>query len=119
MKCYFKYLYVFVFVEDMEMKIDLFKNKYISEVLEEGKMVDMVIVGVLSFYNYSIMEEIGYINFEDIEELCYKDVVGDINLCFFIVDGKEVKIEINIYVIGFSLEELKNIFIVVVFVNGL
>ncbi len=109
MKCHSKYLYAPALVEDTEMKTDLSKNKYISEVLEEGKTVDMAIVGVSSPYNHSTMEEIGYINSEDIEELRYKDVVGDINSRFFTADGKEAKTEINTHVIGLSLEELKNI----------
>lgn len=119
MKCHSKYMYAPALVEDTEMKTDLSKNKYISEVLEEGKTVDMAIVGVSSPYNHSTMEEIGYINSEDIEELRYKDVVGDINSRFFTADGKEAKTEINTHVIGLSLEELKNIPTVVALANGL
>ncbi|QIQ22374.1 sugar-binding transcriptional regulator [Zophobihabitans entericus] len=118
MQCTCKYLYAPALVDDTEMKKDLCKNKYISEVLNEGKTVEMAIVGISSPYNKNTMKEIGYITDKDIEELRYYDVVGDSNSRFYTADGKEAKCPINEHVIGLSLEELRKIPTVVAIVGG-
>lgn len=118
MQCECKYLYAPALVEDKSMKHDLCNNKYINEVLHEGKSVDMAIVGISSPYNKSTMEEIGYITDKDIEELRYHDVVGDTNSRFYTAEGKEATCQINENVIGLSLNELRKIPTVVAIVGG-
>lgn len=112
-----KYLYAPALVDDQKLKDDLVKNQYISEVLEEGKKVDMAIVGVSSLNNRNTMKEIGYLSSEDVEHLLEKEVVGDINSRFYTEMGKEATSKINDLVIGQSLEDLKKIPIVIALAN--
>ena len=118
MQCTCKYLYAPALVEDQTMKNDLCKNKYINEVLNEGKTVDMAIVGISNPYQNSTMEEIGYINKKDLEEFRYYDVVGDCNSRFYTSDGKEANSPINQRIIGLSLDDLREIPTVVAIVSG-
>ncbi|NUF26926.1 sugar-binding transcriptional regulator [Gilliamella sp. ESL0254] len=118
MQCTCKYLYAPALVEDQTMKTDLCKNKYINEVLNEGKSVDMAIVGIANPYHLSTMEEIGYITNRDLEEFRYYDVVGDCNSRFYTSDGSEAKSPINNRVIGLGLDDLRKIPTVVAIVSG-
>jgi len=118
MQCNCKYLYAPALVEDKAMKHDLCNNKYINEVLNEGKTVDMAIVGISSPYGQNTMKDIGYIADKDVEELRYYDVVGDSNSHFYTADGKEANCPLNEHVIGLSLAELKKIPTVVAIVGG-
>lgn len=118
MQCNCKYLYAPALVEDKAMKQDLCNNKYINEVLNEGKTVDMAIVGISSPYGQNTMKDIGYITDKDVEELRYYDVVGDSNSHFYTADGTEANCPLNEHVIGLSLAELKKIPTVVAIVGG-
>lgn len=118
MQCTCKYLYAPALVEDETMRKDLCKNKYINEVLNEGKTVDMAIVGISNPYHNSTMEEIGYINNKDLEEFRYYDVVGDCNSRFYTSDGNESKSPINHRIIGLGLDDLRKIPTVVAIVSG-
>ena len=118
MQCTCKYLYAPALVEDQTMKLDLSKNKYINEVLNEGKTVDMAIVGIANPYHNSTMQEIGYINNKDLEEFRYYDVVGDCNSRFYTSDGEEANSPINQRIIGLSLDDLREIPTVVAIVSG-
>lgn len=118
MQCDCKYLYAPALVDDTNMKDDLSKNKYIKEVIDEGKKVDMAIIAVSSPYANSTMREIGYITDKDIEEMRYYDVVGDSNSHFYVEDGSEAKCPLNERVIGLNLDELRNIPLVATIVTG-
>lgn len=118
MQCDCKYLYAPALVDDDAMKQDLSNNKYIKEVLNEGKTVDMAIVGISTPYGYNTMKEIGYISDKNIEELRYYDVVGDCNSHFYTAEGKKADCPLNEHVIGLNLDELKKIPTVVAIVGG-
>lgn len=113
-----KYLYAPALVDEISMKEDLIKNKYISEVLEAGKNVDMALVGIGTPYN-STMQEIGYLIPEDFTELKKNKVVGDMNSRFYNKQGEEAATIINQQVIGVSLDELKNIPTLVTFAHDI
>lgn len=107
-KC--KYLYVPALVDNQEMKTYLLENEAIKGVLEAGRNVDFALVGLASpFIENNTMLQIGYITPEDVTQLKAAQVVGDINSRFFSDDGEESDCEINQYVMGINLADLKNI----------
>lgn len=112
------YLYAPAIVETSELKERLIESEDISSVLQEGKNVDMAVIGIGNPYKESTMKEIGYVKKDDIEELKSSGVIGDINSKFFDSSGKQTKISLNERVIGIDLEELKEINKVIGVVNG-
>lgn len=104
-----KYLYAPALVSNTFMRKEFEKNVYINEILSEAKNVSLAIVSIASPSHFNTMEEIGYINKNDIIELKEIGVVGDINSRFYNKNGEEVDHPINNNVIGLDIEELKRI----------
>ncbi|WP_394237734.1 sugar-binding transcriptional regulator [Niallia oryzisoli] len=112
------YLYVPAIIETNELK-ELLVNMYdVNSVLEAGQKVDMALVGIGNPYQHSILREVGYISDEDIEEFRKAGAVGDISSRFVNIDGKPVDHSINEKVIGITLEQLKEIPIVIGVAEG-
>ncbi|EEI59059.1 putative sugar-binding domain protein [Enterococcus faecium TX1330] len=104
-----KYLYAPALVSNPRIKEDLFENPTIYSVIEEGRVVDIALVGVASPFEKSTMAEIGYIKEQDISELKKSGIKGDINSRFFDENGKEADCQLNKSVIGVNLEDIKKI----------
>lgn len=104
-----KYLYAPALLANEALKKELVNNKAIHTVLEEGRKVELAVVGISSPYEASTMESIGYINKADIEELKKSGIVGDINSRFFNEEGIEADCTINRNVIGLNLSDLREI----------
>lgn len=102
-------LYSPAIVETEELRDMLTVVPNIASVLEEGKQCDVALVGIGNPYAHSTMEEIGYINRSELEQLKDAQVVGDINSCFIEADGRISSHSINRRVIGIDLEHLKKI----------
>lgn len=107
------YLYAPAFVEKEELRTRLESMADISSVLDKGREVDIAVVGIGNPVKHSTMERIGYLNNKDLEELKSKGAVGDISSRFYDIDGREVDVSLNNRVIGITLEDLKNISLVV------
>lgn len=112
------YLYAPAIVESKELKERLIQSTDISSVLEEGRNVDMAIVGIGNPYKNSTMKEIGYVTEDDIEKLKQSGIIGDINSQFFDKTGEQPNTLLNERVIGIDLEDLKQIPKVIAVVNG-
>ncbi|WP_229683106.1 sugar-binding transcriptional regulator [Virgibacillus oceani] len=112
------YLYAPAMVDTAELKNRLIESEDISVVLNEGKNVDMALIGIGDPYQGSTMKEIGYLKDEDIKELKNASVVGDISSKFFDANGQQVKHTLNDRVIGIDLHDLKNVKEVVAIANG-
>lgn len=107
-KC--KYLYVPALVDNQAIKSYLLENEAIKAVLGAGRKVDLALVGLASpFSKNNTMLQIGYINTEDVAQLKTAQVVGDINSRFFDEQGNESECQINQYVMGINLADLKKI----------
>ena len=104
-----KYLYAPALVSNPRIKEDLFENPTIYSVIEEGRVVDIALVGVACPFEKSTMAEIGYIKEQDISELKKSGIKGDINSRFFDENGKEADCQLNKSVIGVNLEDIKKI----------
>jgi DNA-binding transcriptional regulator LsrR (DeoR family) len=112
------YLYAPAMVESEDLKERLVNSKDILNVLEEGRNVDMAIVGLGNPFKSSTMEKIGYLEEADLVSLRKAGAVGDISSRFFDAVGKEIDHPLNNQVIGLNMKEIKNIPEVVGIVEG-
>ncbi|SEP77752.1 DNA-binding transcriptional regulator LsrR, DeoR family [Virgibacillus subterraneus] len=103
------YLYAPAVAETADLKHAIKNSKDVAAVLEEGRKVDIAIVGVSSPSCESTMVGMGYLNEQDVRTLKDSGAVGDINSCFYNRDGQLVQHPINDRVIGLDLEEIKEI----------
>jgi DNA-binding transcriptional regulator LsrR (DeoR family) len=113
------YLYVPAFIDSEELKERLVNMNDVKSVLEEGKSVDMALVGIGNPYQNSILKEVGYLQEKDIEEFREIKAVGDISSRFIDSNGHPIHHIINEKVIGITLEEIKNIPLVIGVVEGI
>jgi Transcriptional regulator, contains sigma factor-related N-terminal domain len=102
-------LYSPAIVESVELRDMLTAVPDIAFVLEEGKQCDVALVGIGNPFANSTMEETGYVNKNELEELKKHGVVGDINSFFIEADGRPSSHSINQRVIGIGLDHLKKI----------
>ncbi|WP_152657860.1 sugar-binding transcriptional regulator [Oceanobacillus sp. CFH 90083] len=112
------YLYAPAMTETSELRERLMKMDDINEVLQEAATVDIALVGLANPYVQSTLEEIGYLNQNDLEQLRQFGVVGDMGFRFFDLNGKQVDSSFNKKVIGISLEQLRHIQKVIGVVSG-
>ena len=113
-----KYLYSPALVSNELIREELSSNNAIQSILEEGKTVDLALIGISSLDQESNMRKIGFLREEDATELKGHNAVGVINSRFFNQEGKEVDSEINKNVIGLNLEELRKIPAIMTVVYG-
>ena len=113
-----KYLYAPALVSNSVLHEELSSNRAIQSVLEEGRFVELALVGISSLDQETNMRRIGYLSVEDVGELAEKEVVGVINSRFFDKHGTEVDADINQNVLGVSLTDLRNIPLVMTVVYG-
>ncbi|MGO4927119.1 sugar-binding transcriptional regulator [Fundicoccus sp. Sow4_D5] len=113
-----KYLYAPALVSNQVLHEELSNNRAIQSVLEEGRFVELALVGISSLDQETNMRRIGYLSVEDVSELAEKEVVGVINSRFFDKTGTEVKADINQNVLGVSLTDLADIPLVMTVVYG-
>lgn len=104
------YLYAPAIVDSADLKERLTNTEEFAEVLNEGKNVDIAIVGIGNPLIDSTMKEIGYLDKTDLNEIKEAGIVGDINSQFFDETGNVYsQSAINDRVIGISLDDLKGI----------
>jgi DNA-binding transcriptional regulator LsrR (DeoR family) len=113
------YLYVPAFIESEDLKERLVKMNDVKHVLEEGKNVDMALVGLGNPYHDSILKKIGYLNDQDIEEFKKVGAVGDISSRFVNINGEPINHTINERVIGIKLEDINQIKFVIGVAEGM
>jgi len=102
-------LYAPAIVETEELKNQLYELPNIASVIEEGKKIDLALLGIGNPFANSTMEQIGYLNRNMIRELKKAGAVGDINSRFIDADGSVLNHPINNKVIGIELEHLRKI----------
>jgi DNA-binding transcriptional regulator LsrR (DeoR family) len=117
MNCTCSYLYAPAIVETKELKDHLVAMKEISFVLEEGKEVDVALIGLGNPYKGS-MRALGYLHDNDLKQLRKIGVVGDIGSRFFDKSGVAIEHPLNDKVIALSLEQLKEIREVIGVIEG-
>lgn len=103
------YLYAPAIVESQDLKQRLLASEDIAMVLEEGRNVDMAVVGIGNPYENSTMTTMNYLKDEDLTSLKEAGAVGDIGSRFFDEHGNQIKHPLNDLVIGLDLAEFKRI----------
>ncbi|GJI59208.1 DeoR family transcriptional regulator [Bacillus altitudinis] len=112
------YLYAPAILETEELKERLMAMQDIEAVLEEGRNVDIALIGIGNPHKGSTLKTVGYLKEEDLSGLRQSGAVGDIGFRFFDGEGKPVQDELNQKVIGLSLEQLKSVKKVIAVVEG-
>ncbi|RDW20682.1 sugar-binding transcriptional regulator [Oceanobacillus chungangensis] len=112
------YLYAPAMVENDDLKERLVNTKDVSLVLEEGKNVDMALVGIGNPFKESTLEKMEYLNDSDLVSLHKAGAVGNIGSCFFNEVGEEIDHPLNDRFIGLNIEEIKQIPEVIGIVEG-
>ncbi|MCS7464378.1 sugar-binding transcriptional regulator [Paenibacillus doosanensis] len=102
-------LYAPAVVETEELKNQLVQLPHIASVLEEGKQIDLALVGIGNPFALSTMEQIGYLTADVLQELKAMDAVADINSRFIDKNGALCRHPINNKVIGMELEQLRSV----------
>lgn len=102
-------LYAPAMVDSVALKEELIRLPHISSVLEQGRNVDLAIVGIGNPFQQSTLVEIGYLGEKEFEDLRKGNVVGDIGSKYIRKDGQEANHTINQRVIGIELNDLKKI----------
>ncbi|MDC3424571.1 sugar-binding transcriptional regulator [Aquibacillus sp. 3ASR75-11] len=112
------YLYAPAIVETQELRERLMGMQDINEVLEEGRSADIAITGIGNPYKVSTLEMIGYLQEDEIAQLKKMGVAGDMGFRFFDQSGNTINNLLDKKTIGISLEELRNIKMVIAVVAG-
>lgn len=102
-------LYAPAIVETEDQRSNLLQLSDIAHVLEEGKTVDLAIVGIGNPFHLSTTYQAGYLAKTDMDELQKGEVVGDIGSHFICLDGRLADVSLNRRVIGLGLSDLKKI----------
>ncbi|SDJ56485.1 sugar-binding transcriptional regulator [Salimicrobium halophilum] len=113
------YLYAPAMMDNSELKERLLSSLDIFGVLEEGKNVDIAVVGLGNPVQNSTMEEIGYLSSEDVASLKRSNAIGDLNSQFYDVNGEPLNHPLNERVIGLGMEDLRNVPETVAIAEGL
>ncbi|PAV30888.1 transcriptional regulator [Virgibacillus profundi] len=112
------YLYAPAIVESDDLKERLVNTKDVAHVLEEGRNVDMAVVGVGNPFKDSTLEKMGYLEESDLSSLRKVGAVGNIGSSFFNAVGEEIDHPLNDHFIGLNVEEIKEIPEVIGIVEG-
>lgn len=112
------YLYAPAMVETTELKARLIQSEDIAMVLEEGRNVDMAVVGIGNPFEGSTMTTMEYLKEDDLRSLKQAGAVGDIGSRFYDQAGNEIKHPLNDLVIGLDISEYKKIPEVIGIVEG-
>ena len=112
------YLYAPAMVESVELRQRLIESEDIAMVLEEGRNVDMAVVGIGNPFEGSTMTTMDYLKEDDLQSLKQAGAVGDIGSRFYDQAGNEIKHPLNDLVIGLNISEYKRIPEVIGIVEG-
>lgn len=112
------YLYAPAIVDSEDMKHHFMAMNDIKEVLQEGAAVEMALIGVGNPHEESTLEKVGYLNPADAASLKEAGAAGDVGFRFFGDDGTAVEHPFNHRVVGVSLDQLKNVPLVIAAADG-
>jgi deoxyribonucleoside regulator len=106
-------------VETPELREALMRERDVVEVMSMARRADMALVGIGSVEaGYNSLVRAGYLHEADLPTLRGAAAVGDVCAHHFDVHGVELPIDLNQRVIGITLEQLKEIPLVVALAGG-
>ncbi len=117
--CKANFFYAPAIAENVQMKETFEKSGLVKEVMEEGKMVDMALIGVGNPLKSSTYRKLKYFSDSELEEIRKKNIVGDALTSFYTANGDVIPTRFTDRMIGQSIDDLKNIKDVVVVASGI
>lgn len=112
-----QFLHAPAIVDSIEVKESISSDKKIKEVLELGQKSNIALVGIGSPDSATMMKA-GYFSNKDIKELKDAHVSGDLCSQFYDIQGRPCDVEINRRGIGLTLDQLKEIPLVIGVAGG-
>ncbi len=106
-------------VENIEAKKVLISDRRVKSALKLYNQINLAFVGIGAIETNPVLKK-NNIEIPDSlrEEIINSNAIGDIGLNFFDIDGNEVKTGLNELLLGISLEQLKNVDMVVGIAGG-
>ncbi|MEO1771713.1 sugar-binding transcriptional regulator [Candidatus Enterococcus ferrettii] len=116
--CEVSYFYAPAIADTQAVRDTLVETNLIREVMEEGRQVDMAVLGVGDPVHSSTYEKLDYISDEDTALLINEGIIGDIGGTFFKANGAVLEKGIAQRMLGIKLADIKKINRVVVVATG-
>ena len=91
------------------MKKTLLHTELIKDVIEEGKKVELAILGVSDPIRSSTYKKLKYISEEEAELLKREHAIGDIGSTIFTADGTPLKKGFSQRLLGIELKDIQKI----------
>ncbi|MGY3778473.1 sugar-binding transcriptional regulator [Isobaculum melis] len=112
------YIYAPALAETKDLKEVLVASKMVSDVLNQGRQVDLAFIGVGQPASLTTWENLGYIEADEFTHLQKQGMVGDAVASFFNQKGEALDNDFTRRMIGVTLDELKQIPNVVLLAAG-
>lgn len=112
------YLYAPAIADSQEIKDAFYRSELIRNILEQGKKVDLALIGLGNPTVNSNYQQHGYLTSEEIEHLTEMGTVGDILTSFFDSNGNIIHNDVSDRMIGLTIEDLEKIKEIVVVATG-
>lgn len=116
--CDVSYFYAPAIADTLEVKEALLNTELISEIIDEGKHVDLAILGVSDPIRSSTYKKLKYISKEEAALLKSEHAIGDIGSTIFTADGTPLKKGFSQRLLGIELKDIKKIPRVVIVATG-
>lgn len=107
--CEVSYFYAPAIADTLEMKKTLLHTELIKDVIEEGKKVELAILGVSDPIRSSTYKKLKYISEEEAELLKREHAIGDIGSTIFTADGTPLKKGFSQRLLGIELKDIQKI----------
>lgn len=104
--------------ENIENKKILYNSEIVQNTLEEGRNVDLAIIGIGNPKESKTYRNMGYISTDEEKEISEKNAIGDILTTFFNSNGEPVETSLSDRMIGPTIEDIKHMKEVVVLASG-
>lgn len=116
--CEVSYFYAPAITDTQAVKDTLAETNLIKEIMEEGRQVDVAVLGVGDPIHSSTYEKLDYISEKDTALLIKEGIIGDIGGTFFKANGEPLREGIAQRMLGIDLADIQEIKRVVVVATG-
>lgn len=104
--CEVSYFYAPAIADTIEVKKTLLQTELIKEIIEEGKKVDLAILGVSDPIRSSTYKKLKYISKEEADLLKREQAIGDIGSTIFTADGTPLNKGFSQRLLGIELKDI-------------
>ncbi len=107
--CDVSYFYAPAIADTLEMKENLLHTDLVSGILEEGKQVDLALLGISDPVRSSTYKKLNYLSEKELAILNAEEAIGDIGSTIFSAHGRPITKGFSQRLLGIELEDIKNI----------